>query len=447
MNPKYVIRLLSVLVFLLASVPAQALTVIRDAEIERSLKEIAKPVLRAAGLGTNSVRILVIKDNSLNAFIVDSRHIFLHSGLILRLQRPEALQAVLAHEIAHIANGHLVRRAGNARVASRVAAIGMALSVAAAAKGQGEAAIGLAAGTASSAQRVFFGHTRAEEASADQSALRYLASAGNDPDAMSDVLNLFRGQEALRPGRQDPYARTHPLTRDRLRAVRGYVAAYKSKPRKASPETIYWYNRMEAKLEGFLRNPKSVLRKAEAKGPSETATLRRAVAYHKRPSPKKALAEMNKLLKVRPRDPYYHELKGQILLESQNTAAAVASYRNAAGLARGEPLILAGLGKALLAANTRASNGEALNILNAARSRDPGDPSMLRNLALAHAKNGQNAMASVATAERYLTIGRFKEAALHSKRAIGALPRGSQGWLRAQDVLSSVQAIPKKRRR
>lgn len=445
--PRFLKSLLCISLLVLLALPAQAVTVIRDAEIERSLKEIAKPVLRAAGLGANSVRILVIKDNSLNAFVVDSRHIFLHSGLLLRLERPEALQAVLAHEIAHIANGHLIRRAGNARVASRVAAIGFALSVAAAAKGEGEAAVGLAAGTASSAQRVFFGHTRAEEASADQSALRYLASAGIDPAAMTDVLNLFRGQEALRPGRQDPYARTHPLTSDRLRAVRGYVAAYKSRTRSASPETVYWFNRMDAKLEGFLRNSRSVLRKANAKGPSEAATLRRAVAYHKRPAPKKALAEMNRLLQIRPRDPYYHELRGQILLESRNAPAAVSSYRNAVALAGGEPLILAGLGKALLAANTRASNAEALKVLSVARGRDPGDPSMLRNLAVAHAKNGQNAMASVATAERYLSIGRFNEAELHSKRAMGALSRGSRGWLRAQDVLVTVQAIPKKQRR
>ena len=440
-------RLLPVFFALVLALPAQAITIIRDAEIERSLKEVAKPVLRAAGLGTNSVRILVIRDASPNAFVVDSRHVFLHSGLILRLKRPEALQAVIAHEVAHIANGHLVRRAGNVRIANRVAAIGLALSVAAAAKGEGEAAIGLATGTASSAQRVFFGHTRAEEASADQSALRYMASAGIDPQAMNDVLELFRGQEALRPGRQDPYARTHPLTSDRLRAVRGYAAAYKSRTRPASAETVYWYNRMSAKLEAFLRNSKSVLRKANAKGNGEIATLRRAVAYHKLPNASKALKEMNTLLKLRPRDPYYHELRGQILLESRNAAAAVQSYRNASNLARGEPLILAGLGRALVAVNTKASTSEALRVLNAAHGRDPGNPSMLRDLALAHAKNGQNAMASVATAERYLVIGRFDEAELHSKRAIGALPRGSRGWLRAQDVLASAKAAPRRKRR
>lgn len=438
-------RLFAVLLAMLLALPAHAISVIRDAEIERSLREIAKPVLRAAGLGANSIRILVINDSSLNAFVVDSRHIFVHSGLILKLQRPEALQAVLAHEIAHIANGHLVRRAGNARTANRVAAIGFALSVAAAAKGEGEAAIGLAAGTQSSAQRVFFKHTRAEESSADQSALRYMASAGIDPTAMNDVLDIFRGQEALRSSRQDPYARTHPLTKDRQRAVKGYAAAYQTRARATPPEISYWFKRMDAKLEGFLRNPRATLRKREAKGKDEIATLRRAVALHRQPQPKKALAEMGRLLQMRPRDPYYHELRGQILLESNNAGAAVQSYRNAVSLGGNDPLLLAGLGRALLAVNSKASTGEALRVLGAARGRDPGDPSMLRNLALAHAKNGQNAMASVATAERYLVIGRFNEAQLHAKRALGALPTGSRGALRAQDVLSIAKTAARRR--
>lgn len=433
------LRLLALLLALSLAAPAHAISVIRDAEIERSLTELAKPILRAAGLGGNSVKVLVINDSSLNAFVVDRRHVFIHSGLIRRLTRPEALQAVIAHEVAHLANGHLLSRAANARVASRVAAVGFAVSLAAAANGQGAAGAGLAAGITSSAQRRFFGHTRAEEASADQSAMRYLASAGIDPAAMSDVLEIFRGQEALRR-RQDPYARTHPLSTDRLRAVRGYVAGYSDTARPTTPEAAYWYGRMTAKLDGFLGNPRTTLRNADAKGNSELATLRRAVAYHKRPQPKKALAEMDRLLKMRPRDPYYHELKGQILLESRNPAAAVASYRNAATLARGEPLILAGLGKALLAVGTKQANAEALKVLTTARGRDAGNPALLRDLAVAHAQNGQNAMAAVATAERYLITGRPKETRQLAKRAMGALPQGSSGWLRAQDADLTAKA-------
>ncbi|WP_090220187.1 M48 family metalloprotease [Litoreibacter janthinus] len=429
-----------------ATVPAHAVSLIRDAEIEQALQQLAKPVLRSAGFGVGRIRILVINDSKLNAFVVDANHVFIHSGLITKLRRPEALQAVIAHELAHIANGHLTRRATNARVAGRVTAIGMALAAAAAIGGNGDAAIGLAAGTSSSAARRFFAHTRAEESSADQSAMRYMASANLDPAAMTDILEIFRGQEALRPGRQDPYARTHPLSQDRLRAVKGYAASYKSRVKPTTPEAQYWYARMSAKLSGFLGNPRYVLRRAESKGNGEIAMLRRAIAYHKTPNLKKALAEMNALLKMRPRDPYYHELKGQVLLEGRQFDAAVSSYKQALALAPREALIEAGLGRALLAQGSAGAAKQALAILIRARSRDPGDPQMLRNLALAHAKNGQNAMASVATAERYAVLGRYDDAVIHAKRASGALPRGSSGWLRAQDVLAAASAAPKGRK-
>lgn len=427
--------------------PAAAASLIRDAEIEQALKQLARPVLQAAGLGPNRVRVLVINDSKLNAFVVDANHVFIHSGLITRLKRPEALQAVIAHELAHIANGHLTRRATNARVANRATAIGLALAAVAAVGGASEAAAGIAIGSQSSAQRLFFSHTRAEEASADQSALRYMARAGIDPAAMTEVLDLFRGQDALRPGRRDPYAMTHPLTSDRTRAVKGFVAGYKGHAKPTTPEANYWYGRMSAKLQGFLRNPKYVLRRPESKGNGEIAVLRRAIAYHKTPNIKKALAEMNVLLKMRPRDPYYHELKGQILLEGRQFGAAVTSYKNALALAPREALIEAGLGKALLAQGSKQAAGQALAILKRARSRDPGDPQMLRNLAVAHAKNGQNAMASVATAERYAVLGRFDDAVVHANRASGALPRGSSGWLRAQDVLNAAASAPKRRKR
>lgn len=437
------IQILGLIVLMAALVgpfPARALSLIRDAELEHSLKKLAGPVMRSAGMGSNRIRILVINDLSLNAFVVDSRHIFLHSGLIQKLKNPAALQAVIAHELAHIANGHLTRRPANMRAANRLTAVGFALAIAAAAKGEAQAGFGLATGLSSTAQRNFFAHTRSEESSADQSALRYMARAGIDPAAMNEVLDIFRGQEALRPGRQDPYARTHPMSRDRIRAVKGYVAALKTKPSEPGKSDRYWYARMSAKLDGFLRNPGWVLRQKSAKGSSEIATLRRAIALHRSPKPKQALAEINKLIQMRPKDPFYRELRGQILLESRNANTAVQSYRQAVQLAPSEPLILSGLGRALLAVDTRSATSEALKVLARSRARDPGDPRLLRNLAVAHAKLGQRGLASVATAERFAVLGRFKDAKLHAERASGALPRGSTGWLRAQDVLVTSEA-------
>ncbi len=420
--------------------PATALTILRDPDIEHSLQRLARPILEKAGLPTSGVKILVVRDSKLNAFVADTKHIFLHSGLILKLQTAEELQAVIAHEAAHIANGHITRRLANRRAAEGIARLGLvfALGIGAATKEPGAAA-GIAIGTANSANRVFLGHTRAEESSADQAALRYMAQAGVDPQAMSTVLGYFRGQEVLSPGRQDPYVRSHPLTRDRIRAVAGYAAAYKNRA-KDDPQADYWFLRAKGKLGAFLQSPGFTLRKVKKSDTSDIAALRRAVAYHRGLKTKKALAEMGRLLKARPNDPYLYELYGQILLESRNYAAAVNAYGRAVNLQSRNGLILAGYGRALLALKTRDGNAKALKALISARSRDKANPQLLRDLAVAYARAGQNGMASATTAERYALIGDFKTAATHAKRAVGLLPQGSPGWNRAQDVLHAAKS-------
>jgi len=423
--------------FLMMSGPATAQAIIRDAEIEQALRRIAAPILQAAGLPA-SMRIIVVDDRSLNAFIVDSRTIFVHSGLIMRLEGPAELQAVIAHEAAHIANGHYTRRAANIGQANTVARLGLLLGLAAAvASDNPGAGVGVAVGTAISAQRVLFAHTRAEEASADAAGLRYMIAAGTDPAAMLDVLDLFRGQEALSAPRQDPYLRTHPLTRDRLRSIRALAAGAPAPAPDAT--TLYWYQRMAAKLSAFQNAPARTLRRVGRDDRSEIARLSRAIAYHRQPDTARAMAEIDALVQMRPGDPYYQELRGQILFESRNYGAAVQAYRRAVALAPRDALILAGYGRALLAADTAAGNRAALDVLTQARARDPFDPRMLRDLALAHARLGQSGLAATATAERYALLGRFDDAQSLATRAMGLLPRGSPGWLRAQDVHDVAQ--------
>ncbi|MEL7258881.1 MAG: M48 family metallopeptidase, partial [Pseudomonadota bacterium] len=212
MSLSHILRVLtaSALLAMLLAMPSRAQTILRDPDIEHALKQLAAPVLRAAGLGTAGMRILVIDDGSLNAFVIDRNHIFLNSGLIQRMETPDMLQSVIAHEAAHIANGHLTRRPINLRNARTAAGIGSALAaVAAVAAGGGaEAAGAVALGAQTTAQRLFFVHTRAEENAADQSGLRYLVEAGISTEGALKVLDLFRGQELLVSARQDPYART-----------------------------------------------------------------------------------------------------------------------------------------------------------------------------------------------------------------------------------------------
>ncbi|WP_439122187.1 M48 family metalloprotease [Marivita sp.] len=419
----------------IGTAPSRAATLLRDADIEYALKQLGAPILRAAGLSPNQVRILLINDNTLNAFIIDTQHIFIHSGLLTKLDTAAQVQAVIAHEAAHIANGHISRRLGNMQTARTAAGLGMALAAAAAASGGGRAAIGLGIGLQSSAMRSFLAHTRAEEASADISSVRYMVRAGVDPQGAIDVQDLFRGQEALAESRQDPYMRSHPLSRDRLRALKGLVAGASARTA-PDPAANYWFARAKGKLTAFTRAPSWTLRRADSSGTPDIAQMRKAVAYHRQSDLGRALNNIDAAISSRPNDPFLRELKGQILLESRRAADAVKVYSAAARLAPREPLILGGLGRAQLAAGNPR---DALRTLEAARGRDFSDTRILRDLAVAYAKNGKNAMASLVTAERYAVQGRLKDAAIHANRAEGALARGSGPWQRAQDVLSAAQ--------
>ncbi|MGY3667476.1 M48 family metalloprotease [Marinovum sp. KMM 9989] len=418
------------------TLPAAARGLIRDADVEYALAQIAAPVLRAAGL-PGSTRILIINDSSLNAFVADTQHIFVNAGLIMKLTSAEALQYVIAHEAAHIANGHLARRAGNMRAARTAAGLGLVLAAAAAASGAPSVATGIAAGSQSAALRQLLSHTRAEESSADITALRSLTSAGIDPQGAIDVHDIFRGQEALSAGRQDPYMRSHPLTRDRLRAAQAFIAGNKTAPRD-DPGADYWFDRANGKLSAFLRAPGWTLRRANSSVSKDIALMRQAVAHHRSSNLKKSLAAIDAALAMRPKDSLYLELKGQILLESRQFGQAVQVYRQAAAMAPNQPLILGGLGRAQLAAGDPAG---ALTTLEKARSRDFRDPRILRDLAVAYAKTGNNGMASLVTAERYALQGQMKDARLHATRAEGLLPNGSGPWRRAQDVLSATRSL------
>lgn len=432
------------LTLVLATPVRAGVSLLRDADMEYALRQLGAPVLAAAGLSPSQVRILVVNDSSLNAFVVDTRHIFLHSGLITKLESAAALQAVIAHEAAHITNGHITRRLGNMRSARNAAGLGLILAaVAGAASGNSQVGAGLAIGAQSSALRLFLSHTRSEESSADISSVRFLKRAGIDPQGAADVQELFRGQEALSAGRQDPYLRTHPLSADRLRALRGLVAGNRIKPDpKKEAIATYWFDRAKGKLTAFTRAPSWTLRRAKESVSTDITYMRQAAAYHRQSNTKKALAAINKAISLRPKDPFLLDLKGQILIESRNFAAAVQVYKRAASIAPREALILGGYGRALLASGNPKS---ALKPLESARGRDFSDARILRDLAVAYAKTGQPGMASVVTAERYALQGRMKDAGIHAKRAIGLLPRGSGPWQRAQDVLLAAERASKRR--
>ena len=411
---------------------AQAQSLIRDAEIEQTLRLIADPVLRAAGLGTSRVNLYIVNNRELNAFVAGGDNIFLHSGLLAKLDGVAEIQAVIAHEAAHITGGHLARRNLKLRSTNTAAGIGALLAVLAAVGGSGEAAVAIGSGSQEALRRNLLAHSRAEEASADQAGLNYMVGASADVQAMLRVLKLFRGQELLSNNRMDPYVRTHPLWSDRFRLLEDRIAsAPKGKP--PSDTLKYWHARMVAKFDAFQLPPARILK--NTKGNGEIATLSRAIAYHRLPNTKKSEAAVNALVKARPKDPFYWDLKGQFAIENGKAADAIRAYRQAVSLAPKSPLLLAGLGRALVAEGSNAAVREALSVLETSNRLDRANAQVLRDLGRAYAMTGQKGRASLATAERFALQTRFKDAEIHAKRAAGVLPEGTPAWRRAQDIL------------
>lgn len=414
---------------------------IRDAEIEATLKRLAYPMLRAAGINPGSVRIYIIQDSEPNAFVAGGYNLFVNTGLVTRLKTVDQLKSVLAHEIGHMAGGHTIRRDDAIGGAKGIAAVGMAAAIAATVAGSPGAGVALATGAGNAAYRTTLAYSRSEEAAADQAGLRYLIAAGGDPEATLEVLRMFRGQEALLSSSQDAYSRTHPLWSERIMLLEQKVAEAK-RSSVPDPTEVYWHGRMVAKFKGFIQTPGQTLRNYPESDGSEPARLARAVAWHRQPNLKRALAEVDGLIASRPDDPYYQELRGQFLLEDGQARAAAAAYAKAVALAPKEPLLLGGYGRALLNAD---QPDQAAEVLRQAIAKDKANPEVLRDLARAEAELGDEGAASLATAERFVLEGRFNDALRQAARAQQMLPRGSPGWRQADDVITMARRALKTR--
>lgn len=432
-------RLCQWLVVLMTFSIAQAVNaqgLIRDAEIENYLNQITAPVLEQAGLSKGSVDILLIDDPRINAFVTNGETIFINYGLVLHLKTAAQLQAVLAHEIAHIISGHFSQRIVSLANTRTNANLSIILGLAAAVAGNPAAGVGVAIGTLSSAQRHFFANTRDQEASADRTSLRLLADAGIDPHAAVEVLEILDGQDIFTAQEIDPYMVTHPLT-DARRAAISALAPKLSVASAPLGRADALYTRMRAKIIGFTRNPKAALVAYPISDKAATARYARAIAYHRLPDRDAALREINTLTQDYPDDPYYQELKGQILLELGRAELAVQAYRDALERLPEESQIQAALGAALIGAHRY---DEALEVLENAYKEDKMNARLLRSLGLVYGKKKQHGLAAVMNAEYYALLGDFDTARIHATRAQRLLKRGSTGWLQADDILL---AIPK----
>lgn len=423
-----------------AAQPAgQRVVTVRDAEAEALIRAVAHPLFQAAGLDPAAIRITLLQAWAINAFVTTGNRMFIHTGLIQQAEDVTEFAGVLAHETGHIAGGHVSRIPEELRAAMIRQAAAMLLGGLAAAAGGGrgsaEAGIGIAMAGQNIAMRELLAFSRAQEQAADQAAIGLLSRAGWPPGGYARLLARLLDQENLQVSRQDPYLRSHPLSRDRLDFVRE-EAARLGGPEAPPPGIAARYAIVRAKFDGFLDRPEITFRRYPATDTSAPARYARAIALHRTGRRAEAVAAIDALIRERPSDPYLHELKGQVLFEGSRVRESLPAYAAAARLAPHEALIRAAHGRALIEAGDPASLRRAVQELESAVTRDRELAFAWRLLATARGRLGDMAGADLALAEEAMLNSDFTGARILATRAEPRLPAGPSRQ-RAQDILEA----------
>ncbi len=439
---------------------AQGFEFIRDAEIENTLRLYANPLFAQAGVDPNAVEIHLVKDPSLNAFVAEGLHLFINTGTIIASDDAGQLIGVIAHESGHIAGGHLVRgqeAMGNAMTTGLAAMVlGVAAAIAAgrqdkSAREQGNpeayrsaannsymlpAVLGAAGEVAYKSYASF---SRTIEGSADAAGLKFLDNLHMSARGMLAFMEKLEGEELLVTTRQDPYIRTHPLTTDRIDEIRNHIEHSPWSDVPPPPEFAEPHQRMRAKLAAFFNPPMTTLYKYKESDTSIPARYARAIAYYRIPDLDHALPLIDGLIAERPNDPYFHELRGQMLYENGRPLEAIPEYKAAVTVLPDNSLLRQELGQVEVESDDPAQLADAKTQLTAASRKEPDDPTNWRLLAIAYGKDGDEPMAAVGMAEYALLVGRFSEALFHANKALQGLKHGSPMALRMEDVRAQAE--------
>lgn len=418
--------------------------IIRDTEIEAIINEWSAPILHAAGIGSGGVNVVLVQNNELNAFVAGGANIFLYTGLIQRTENPEELIGVFAHELGHITGGHLIRGRDALERASYESILGTIIGVGAAILGGGNAAAGAVSAGQGLAAANYLAHSRVQESSADQAALSFFEKAGINPKGLGSFLEKLESEELLPASQQSEYIRTHPLTANRIEALhrRSKESAHAEKDVPAA--WLEQHARMKAKLIGFI-NPGRVQWDYDVKDQSVSARYAHAIAAYRLNRTDDALNLIDGLIAQEPENPYFHELKGQMLVEFGRVQEALPSYRQAIEILPDAALIRTALAHALIESSpkNKTTTREAINHLERAVQKERRSSRIYRLLATAHGRLGREDIAKLYLAEEAVLQRRYGYARRQANFALQSLPKSSGEYIRARDILSYLDTLPK----
>jgi predicted Zn-dependent protease len=420
-------------------------SLVRDAEIETMLRLWVSPIFSAAGLDAASIRIYLVGDQRLNAFVAGGQNVFVNTGTLTRSDSPNQIIGVIAHETGHIAGGHLARsqEAIKNAITQNILMTLLGAAMGAAAR-DGRVAGAVMGGGQSMALGSLMQFSQTQEASADAAGLTFLNRTGQSARGLLEFFRILEGQELFSAARQDPYLRTHPLTRSRIDTVQAAVEQSKYSDVPDPPEWLEMHRRMKAKLEAFMGSPGQALGKYKESDRSVAARYARAIAYYRIPDLKHAVPLIDELIREEPKNAYFHELKGQMLFENGRIGEALPPYEEAVRLMPESALLRVELAQIQIESGDPAQNKKALAQLNDAIRSEDRNSIAWRLLAIAYGRENNIGMAALALSEQAMLEGRFRFAREQAVRAAQLLPTGSPAKIRAEDLKEEAKRAAEK---
>ncbi len=425
---------------------AQALDLLQDTETERLLRSYEDPILTVAGIDPVAVKMYIVNDTSLNAFVAEGQNIFVNAGLFIQLENPNELTGVLAHETGHMAAGHLTRGTAAIAKAEIPMLLSMVVGLAAAVAGAGEAGMIIMGMGQSVAEAQYLQFSRAQEGTADQMGQRFLRLTHQSGLGMVHIFNRMANKSARAGIDESKFASDHPADRDRVALMEDEANASPYRDVPDSPESIHAFQMVRAKVVGYLLPARDVFYRYPLSDTSEPARYARAMVYMRTPNLPRALSEINSLIKDEPKNPYFYEVLGNILVSMGQPEKGIVPFQRSVDLMPDAPELRALLAQAQIATEKLPLEKVGIDNLKISLQQDNDQPFAWYLMAQAYSDLKNEPMANLATAERYYTIGALQPAAIFAVRARQALAKGSPDWERANDIVTVASAQLKQNR-
>ena len=434
--------LLLLVIFIINSkvLHAQNLSLIQDAEIELTIREWIEPIFKVANISSESVNIYIVNDNNINAFVAGGQNIFINTGLIIKAKEANALIGVLAHEIGHIAGGHLNRTINSMKEARSTVTIAtiitaglMAASKAAGLRTPGIGKLVTLGPTI--AERNFYKNSRQNEKYADAAAIKYMKAVNRSPLPLAKLLKNLGKQELLHENRQDPYLRTHPISRERINTIMEKSQNINIELSNNSKLDEIKYKRIVAKIIAFTNRPGKTLLLYPKNNKNIDAKYARAIAYLRLPDLDKGIKEINNLIYNNTKDPFFPELLGQMLFENGQIYESISALQKAAELLPNNPIILLSLSRAQIEFSGELENNKAIVNLKKILKNVPENIAAWKLLSIAEARNNNIGLAQLASAESYYLLGEYNLALQFANKSRISFKKKSPSDIRALDII------------